>query len=313
MQKQIKIALALFIFSALFCMTGVILSSNRMHLLSKGTYFFENTRQNNNINKIILSFPNGKKISFFQKNNLWRIEEVDDYFASFSKIDSLFKLLRDTTIFRTDALDEKVKNSIMTENTSIKTFDDKGNLVDEASIAPKKENNKYHYAILNGKPFLHQINGNYAISSLVMDWIQPLPQIESSKIKNIKTDNFDIYRQHTLDKFKNSKDKQQLFHADKLVDHILNLPIEDIKHTANFSHKTFIKVKHYDITLFNGIIYEMNIFSDDIEYWASIKLNQENLISTDVSNFLEEKNLLFDGWYFKIDKDVGESLRYFVL
>lgn len=76
-------------------------------MLSKGNYFFEQTRRRADIASISISFPDGHTVTIEKKDDFWRIAEADDYFASFAKINCLTSLIRNTVIYRADPIRKK--------------------------------------------------------------------------------------------------------------------------------------------------------------------------------------------------------------
>ena len=134
-----------------------------MQIQSRGNYFFEQTRNNNNLNKIVIQNKDNT-VTMIKKDDLWRIKEANYYFADFGKINTLVDKLYNTVVYRADKFNDD--NSKIFENeTVIYTYDSNNIIIDKVSIAPRSENNKYHYAKLNDNNLLYQITGVLSFSS----------------------------------------------------------------------------------------------------------------------------------------------------
>ncbi len=311
--KHIKFALILLLCVVPLFIYGTYLNSTRVHLLSRGNYFFDLTRNRADVASIQLIFPNKSSIQIEKIDDFWRIKEADGYFAAFAKINALVNLIRNTVIYRADTLNEK-EATLFQNPLKIISRDAKGNVIDDASIAPLKESNKYYYALLNNDNFLYQLNSNFELSSNVMDWVQmPLFTFNLSHVKRIKTDNFEVYRRFDNENFKDVNSSSEYTHLQQFIDNFWYLSATEIKKTAHFDAEKFSQHKQFFITLFNGIIYEINLYSLNEDYWISVRLNREGLIKKSSLQHIKENSLLYDGWFFKIDPDKGAIISEFVL
>lgn len=311
--KHIKIALILLLFIIPLFAYAIYVNGTRIHLLSRGNYFFDLTRNRADITQIKFIFPDKTALHITKTDDFWRIKEADNYYAAFAKINALVNLIRSTVIYRADAIQEK-ELSLFSNPLKIISMDSSGNIVDEATIAPLKDGNKYYYALLNNDGFLYQLNSNFELSSHVMDWVQmPLFAFNVSHVKRIKTDDFEVYRRFDSENFKDVNSSEEYSHLQKFIDNFWYLSAAEIKQATHFDIEKFSKLKHFSITLFNGIIYEINLYSLNGNYWISVHLSREGLISKSSLQQIKENGLLYDGWFFKIDPDKGAILSEFVL
>ena len=313
MLKHIKIAGFILCFTLCFLIYGGYLYSNYVHLMSKGNYFFEKTRAAHNVSAFVLENNKGQKLTLEKKNKFWRIKEADDYFADFSRINSFIKNIRNTIIYRNDFYDDVLAQLPIENALSITSLDEQGRIIDHALIAPKKEKNQFHYAILNDQSYLYQLEGIFNFSLHAMDWVKmPLLTIAQNRIKQIKFDNFNIYRRFATEKL-HSDDIQDLTYLDILINNIWYLSAINIVHATHFDHNVYPIVKKYEITTFDGIIYHLDILSDKNKYWISIQLDKDNIISAEGAKIIEENLSLYDGWFFELDPQIGERIAYFTL
>lgn len=311
--KHIKIALICLLIAVPLLVYGIYLNSTKIHLLARGNYFFEATRNSADITQIEIVFPNQKSIHIQKTDNFWRISEADGYYASFAKINALVSLIRNTVIYRADYIHEK-EMDLFENPLKIISSDKNGNIVDEAIIAPLKDGNKYYYALLNNDNFLYQLNSNFELSSYVMDWVQmPLFTFNISNVKRIKNDDFEVYRRFDDENFKDVHSSNEYSHLQQLLDNFWYLSADEIKNANFVNFDNFSKIKHFEITLFNGIIYEIDLFSQDLDYWISVHLNREGLIDKSSLQQIKENSLLYDGWLFKINSSKGAIISEFIL
>lgn len=281
--------------------------------MSRGNYFFEKTRNSSDVKEITLKFGDKNKISIVMHNGLWRIKETDDYYASTKKINTLINLMRRTVVYRTDALQPNDMQKYMQNAFTIESKNKFGKTIDSAIIAPKKDVNKFHYALLNNQPYLYQLKGDLELSPVLMDWIhEPLMQIDTTQIKRFKFESFEAYRRFALEDLKNVATDTPADFLYGLLSHFQYLTATEIKHAANFSTQNLKPLRNYTITLLNGLIYHIQIFDKDNDYWIAIRLDKEKLITGNVVNFIKENSLFYDGWYFKLNHNIGSDLASFV-
>lgn len=314
MLHHIKIAGLILCITLAIMFLGIFHSFHYTQTLSRGSFFFENTKKATDVQTIKLKFADGNIVTLQQKDNLWHVKEADEYYASFRKINSLIKLLYQTAIYRADYLSKDKRQTLPAELISITTYNKKDAVIDEAKILSKQDNNKFYYALLNDNNFLYQLNGDFELSSLVMDWIQmPLLTLHENNIKRIQTDNFNVFRRFKNDELKTVETHLSVPQIQNLLQNLWYLTAIEIRHAVHFKQDAFPNTKKYEITLLNGIIYVINIFYNDNEYWVSLKLDKEKIASLEARRIIEENNMLYDGWFFKIDEQTGKAIVDFVL
>lgn len=314
MQKHIKTALVLLCFTIPLLFLGIRKSIYQTYTMSKGNYFFQNTRERADIAKIKITFPNEETVTVIQKDGLWRIAEADNYYAALPQVNNLVNVIRHTVIFRADTMQPQDAEKYFVDAVKIESFDEKEKIVDSAVIAPHKEKNKYQYAILNGDNYLYQLSGKIAFSPYIAEWVKmPLLQLEDRQIKNIKSNDFEVYREYASDALKSVTTKEPTPHIAKLTNDLWFLVADEIKEKNHFDLTSAQLVREYDIHLFSGIIYQLKIYSDNKDYWLNITLNKEFLVNNDAAVFIKENALLYENWFFKLSRDIGESIARFIL
>ena len=311
--NHIKVGCLILLFSLPFMMYGLKLNADRVMLLSKGSYFFEKTRNSADIVSIVLKFDNNKNITINKQNELWHIKEADDYFVSFAKINTLVSLIRNTIIYRADAI--KKSDTTLIENTkkiAIQSLDKNGKVIDEAFVFEKLPNNKNHYALLNNDNFLYQINGDFNISSNPMEWIQmPILKITNKEIKEIKCDKFMVNREFADSVFVDIKTDKIVNNVDSFINALWYLSAKNVFHLVNFNPNEYEKLRHYEIKLYNGIIYNTIFYRKNNSYVVKVELNRDLIMSNDGAKWLKENGVLYNDWFFEIPEDRGELLATF--
>lgn len=314
MTKHIKTAIVLIFVTSVLMICGIMQNSYYSKIVSRGNYFFEKTRQSLSIRTIVLRFANNKQITIEQKNHIWHIKEADDYYADFQKINSLIRLIRNITIYRADNLKQPLSADMLKDAFLIQSLDTEGNIVDSAQILPKKDKNKYHYALLNNKPLLYQLSGDIALSSLVLDWVKmPILSIAHDQIKRIKTDDFSVYRRFSAEELMREGQQYSVPQIKTLTHNFWDLSAIDIKHALHFDRTQYALAKSFEITMLDGMIYNIDVFTKDDEYWLNIRLDKEKIVEPDVLVQLKENNILYEGWFFKINSSTGLAIVNFVL
>lgn len=314
MRKQINIAGFILFFCLVFMVGAWYYNARYIQALSRGSYFFEKTKNTIDVQSIELVFPGNHTVSFVNKDNFWRVTEADGYFASFGKMNTLTKLIHNTAIYRSDHFDAKSDNALVTGAVLLKTFDSKGNIIDEATVAPKKENQKFHYALLNNDHNLYQLIGSFDFSSNVLDWIQmPLLSIDQEQIKYIKTDKFTVSRRFSAEKLREINSNHDVPQVAALVQNFWYLNAIEVKHALHFNREKLNLIRSYEIATFDGLIYLIDVFNEDKDFWLNIRLKSDDIISSSALRFLKENNILYDGWFFKISEDIGQNIGFFVL
>lgn len=312
MNKHLKISFFIFCFTLPLLLWGGYQNAHRILSMSRGNYFFEQTKNNAHIAAFRLQFADNKTITLEKNDGLWRVKEADGYYADFIKINSFMKLIFQTTIYRADYIDSKQISTLTNKALSITSLDKSGNIIDSALISPKSEHNKFHYAAMNKQNILFQINGSFNLSSVVTDWVQlPLLAIPHNDIKFIHNDKFDAYRNFPADTLKLIENDKAVPQAENLIDALWYLSPIEIKHAVHFKHDDYNMKKKYEITTFSGLIYELNLFYNSDEYWMSITPRAANIISSLSQRFLDENLMLYDGWFFRLTPSTGEIIANF--
>ena len=314
MRRQIKIASFIAFVTLSLMIFGIIKSAPYTSASSRGDYFFEKTKSAQNVQSIVLKSFDHKVVTIEKNGNLWRIKEVDDYFADLTKINTLVKLIRGVTVYRSDHTSHDSIKRYITKPISIISYSNDKEIIDETFIEPKQQNNKFNYALRNRDSFLYQIQGDFDLSFNPIDWIKtPLLEIPYNEVKHLKTDNFDVFRRFPFEELKTVQDKKEVPQVQNIINKFRYLVAEDIQHAVHFDSSRYKLVKNFELTDMNGLIYNIYVFSNDTDYWLKIMLDREKIISRGANSKLKETAILYDGWFFRINSDIGKELIGFIL
>ena len=313
MLQQIRRACFLLALIMVLLSIGLYQNASYLKLMSRGNYFFQATRDNINIKTLALEFSDGH-ITLEKRNDLWYIKEADDYFASFSQINLLFKLILQTTVYRADIIEEEKLANLKKDAFRIKTIDTNGQIVDEAFILPKKENMLFYYAALNTNQLLYQIKGDFNLSKNPMDWIQsPILSIKYSQIKTVHNKKFHVYRRFAAEDLMNSQNDKVVPQMLGWANNIWYLTATDVRHAVHFDRQKYKKTQSYEITTLGGLVYLLNVFSDGVEYWLNVDMKHEATVEAEDMRLYKETHTLYEGWFFKISPDIGQFLNNFTI
>lgn len=311
MLKHIKISVVLLLISLPFLIFGAIKNHKNMYIQSRGNYFFENTKNIPDLNKIIIT-KGDDLITIIKQDNLWRIKEANYYFANFAKINSLVDKIYNTVVYRADVMNNN-SESIFNNATTISTYNSNDDVIDNASISVRDEKNKYHYAKLNDTNILYQITGDMSLSSYFMDWVQmPIISFSFNEVKKIKADDYVAYRRFNNEELKSIETNKENPYLREFISNLWNLNAEEIIPISRFDNNKYKMVREFTITTFDGEIANIKVYSDNEEFWMSIQLNADKLITQIANKQLKENKILYDGWFFKINKDIGINITKFV-
>ncbi len=313
LRKHISIALLLLVVVLPITIIGSIRTASQVRIFSRGSYFFEKTRNSVDVLSVTIVFSDNKTITIEKKDSFWRIKEADDYFASFAKVNALISLIRNTIIYRADPLSDG-NYSQFSDGIKITSTDSHGNIVDDACILPLQDDNSRHYALLNNDGYLYQLNGDFSLSSNVADWLQmPLFSWDNNNIKRIKADNFEVYRRTSSADFRMSGSNMICPQIANLISNFCYLIAEDIRHATHFELSRYQKMGYFEIFLFGGLLYKINLYQGEDGYWIRVRMDKGGLINQPSLNILKENSILYDGWYFKINTDKGKLISGFVI
>ena len=91
----------------------------------------------------------------------------------------------------------------------------------------------------------------------------------------------------------------------RLLNNIRNINAEEIRHASNFERDKYQMANHFVLTTFDGIIYKIDLYKGENEFWINVYLDKKQLISQETFKRVKDNLMLYNGWFFKIDYNKG--------
>lgn len=314
-KKALIIALIIAVLSAVFAFV-VLLKHNSEYKSSEiGTRLFDKTyNQALDINKIIIK-NNNYQATLTLKDDYWQVEESDDYYGGLIIINSLLLSMNNATI---EAVDNKITpemNLAFPENKDTKNSGylletyNKDTKVDSVIIGNYK--NGLQYARRTNGKISFLVSGDFNLPQKLYSWLQqPLLQIMPESIETV------ILQSEKAQQLAFRFDGNSPFYNSQQQEVDLRNLLEEL---IAF---TFIGVENYDaselkndnpqrvIILFleSGLIYGIEVYENNGEYWMRVNLSTNSLPTKSASDYIKDNSFIFTGWIFKLSPEVGDFL-----
>lgn len=278
-----------------------------------GNFLFEKTnKQGTNINKIVIKFPK-LQISLYYQDKFWRVKEADGYYADLMTVNQLFQDINQAKIealpVDITAKEAEVSSGNDAKGIQIKTYNEKGKLLDFITIGKKK--NEFRYASEYGKKQIYLISGNFDLPDRLYYWLQqPIVSILPDNIEKFiiqsSTGQQLAYRLSPKTPFFNLRQKE--VNVIPLLDKFVYFSYKNVKQIKNTPLDSLKPDRIIVLFPYSGLIYGFEIFKIEGEYWVKIDLSITKLPTRAASDYIKDSQFLYQGWAFKIDKNLGEYL-----
>ena len=278
-----------------------------------GEFLFENTnKEGTKVEKIVIKMPK-IQISLYYENKFWHIKEADGYFADLITINKLFQDLNNSKIEAIAtgiSLEEAgIKNNQDTIGIEIETYNNQGKMLDSVILGKKKNN--YWYAAKSGEKQIYLISGIFDLSDNLKYWLQqPLISIEpkniSSFIMQTETGQQVAYKTSMESPFYNLQQKQ--INVMPLLEKFMLFMPQNAKKIQNTPLDSLKPNKIIVLFAYSGLIYGIEIFQIEEDFWIKVDLSINKLPTKIASQYIKESLFLYQGWAFKIDKNLGKFL-----
>lgn len=281
-----------------------------------GNFLFEETnKQGTDVNKIVIKAPN-IQITLFYENKFWHIQEADGYYADLITINKLFQNINQAKIeslsINVKAKDAGVEQGRYMSGTKIQTYNKNGKMLDSVIIGKKKNN--FWYASYSGSEKIYLISGDFDFSDRLKYWLQqPLISLSPENVESLiiqsSTGQQLAYRLSEKSSFFNLK--QQPTNVIPLLDKFVLFTYKDVKKITNTPLESLQPEKMIVLFPYSGLIYGIEIFKIDEEYWVKVDLSITKLPTKLAKEYIKDSLFLYQGWAFKIDKNLGKYLVNF--
>lgn len=316
-KKTLIIAIGLTLLSMGLAFFLITAQENNVVKNPIGNFLFEKTNKEGiNVTKIVVKAPE-LQVSLYYENKFWHIKEADGYFADLVTINKLFQDISNAKIEAVDesVLASKVQLEIPTEQENdnagfeIQTYNEKNQLLDSVIIGKKKNN--FRYAKTKSGKQIYLISGDFELPKKMYYWLQqPLISIMPENIESliIQTDTGQqlAYRIGRNSSFFNLK--QQKTNPLPLLERFVLFNFIDVKKIQNTPLNNGTADKIIVLFPYSGLIYGIEIFKIDADFWVKIDLSITKLPTKVASDYIKDSQMLYNGWAFKINQNLGQYL-----
>lgn len=281
-----------------------------------GNLLFENTvKEGLAVDKIIIKTPK-LQVTLLRDGRFWQVKEADNYYASLLAVNTFFKTLNEakiqaviqskSTIDR--LLAAPTKKDISHAGTLIQTF--KGNIKIDEIIIGRRQNSFYNARYVDSQqPLL--VSGDFNIPEKLYHWLQqPLMMLQPKSVETIITQSETgqqlAFRPEMSAPFFNVR--QQPTNIDTLLEKFAYLSFTAVKTAENTPLKDMNPNKTIVIFLESGLIYGVEIYENEGAYWIKINLSTNTLPTKHASDYIKDSSFLYQGWFFKINPEIGKQL-----
>lgn len=265
-----------------------------------GSYSFANTKNNLfKLKQIKLTKSNGQEMNFYYENGIWFFEEAADYFVKDEAVKNFYDMIKNSI------LTEKVETDVpMEEKINIKTFDEKGNVLDDVYLAGE------NYSVMSypNNKFLYKITKTENISDNPPDWLpSPLLKVKKDLISGVNV-NGKYATKAALNENEAFSEALKEF-----IGVLNNLDYEGIVSDELFDEEYAPEMQHKELLIYlaGGLDYRMQLFSDGENYYARILAEREIIAKTEVNAVIDIQNMYYRGWTFLLTPEQGKTLFSF--
>lgn len=309
--KYLKQSFVLLLVSAIFATTSVWYISQQKKRTYGGEVVFAKTIQNlNNLGRLTIK-NQGKEVNLQLEDNLWRIMEMGNYYADYNQINNLFKDFTEAKVYRRRGLatpEDKKKFGLEENALRIITRDKQEQVLNDVIIGQSTTNGLYHFAQISSEPNIFLISGKLKFPKQIYSWLkQPILSFSPQEISSLRIKNTTAVRKNPLLDF-TIKGTTKATNIKSYLGALIYVPAYDVRRAADFDEKDWPQQNHLQLTTFDGLVMDISIFSNNNEYWAALKISATRLPKASTNDYIKDNAFLYDGWYFKLDKTIGETL-----
>ncbi len=282
-----------------------------------GNFLFEKTnKQGIDVDKIIIKAPQ-LHITLYYQDKFWHIKEADGYLADLVTMNKLFQDISQSKIeaLATDVniaqagLENPTEQKNPQAGFEIYTYNKRGQLLDAVIIGGKKNN--LRYAKNKNTSEIYLISGDFDLSDKLKYWFQqPLISIEPKNIESVimqsETGQQLAFRMSEQSAFYNLQQKPT--NILPLLEKFMLFTFNNAKKIQNTPLESMEPEKVIVLFPYSGLIYGIEIFKIDEDYWVEIDLSITKLPTKIASDYIKDSKFLYKDWAFKIDDNLGKYL-----
>ena len=268
-----------------------------------GNLVFAETNHPDNAVKEIIIRQDNQTVTLIPDNNFWRIKEADYYYAAFDVTRRLYQDMH-TSRF-TEQTSEESWDEPTEKDTHIKIIGENGKTLNHLILKQRGAKKDSWQARLPNNMATFTVSGNYNFPVKLSDWTQqPLLALETKDIQQLKAGNKKVSRKEP---------SQKLINSENLERQLLYLTYDKVMSAQNFDDTLYPDCRNLSFTLFSGLIYSLDICTDNHEYWSKLTLLTTPLPTTETNDYIKHNAFLYDGWFFKLPERIGRLLYQYHL
>lgn len=235
-----------------------------------------------------------QQIAMEKNNGLWNLREADGYYVDNSQMHTLINYIKNGKILTQATLSQQQAEKYFSLNTvKVTLLNENKDMVSTVEIGEKLPNTNRSYAKIKGLKGYYLIENSIDFSLSSYKWIQqPLLSLASTRIEKITKDGKEL------------QDTQEIIKALQLV------PIQAVSSAQNFDETLYPDKTTIQITTKEGIKIDLTIYENKEEYWAKQKISSTALPTQAAKTYIKDNAFLYEYWYFRIPKTIGENLFY---
>lgn len=246
----------------------------------------------------------GKQITLRRDDNFWRVEEADNYYANFTKIQSLLENI--TTSKIGTEIEPNTKNINWTSVTLLNQNQKVGTVEISNATSPAT-----HYIRYPGKNKIYLSNWQTQLPLSLSSWTQqPLLAIKKITIKKIEKDDVIIARRGEGSAFYDVQRNLPYIRSDylQMFDILNDLRYDKVLSSQEFDNERYAIIEQIRLTSFDGLITTIQIYTDFQRYWIKIELSETTLPSKETKEYIAKNKILYEDWWFEVTPEIGQSL-----
>ena len=304
MRRSLKQVSLLFVVSVIFAVFSVWKTLSPA-ASSLGRHLFAHAAaQPENIAAISVT-GGGYNLNFDKTDNLWTLRQSDSYYVNYNFIKEFLDMIQNARIYQ--EIDNPETGLIPDDMPVIEVFDRRGKLLDKVQLGNKSDNRRFAYIRQNDSPKIFLAENNLNLPQAPIRWLQqPLLSLDTANIKSITKGQGIILRPQKNMPFYNAENNP--VNPDVLLSGLNYLEFDDVKSVQNFDEQIYEKSTPLTITMFDGRVIALTVFTDGSQYWLKQKLSTTALPTKEADDYVKNNEFLSNFWYFKLNQNLGQML-----
>jgi len=321
--RTIKIAAGIAFCSLLLVVFSLFRIYRGEQSLFVGNLVFSNSEFNENKIKEIIIRRAGETVTLIPDGDFWHVKEADNYYAAFDLIRRLYDNFRDSRF--TSRKNELPSSVTGLRPASFPSEKDETDIIvlgkDEKElnhivIGSRSGKDNLWYARLPTVADTFTVSGLYIFPDELKYWTQqPLVALKMKDLQAVSIEESKVSRRESSLPFVIFQDgkMQRQVQLEAIERTLLYLAYDKVLSAQNFDDTLYPERRNLSFTLFSGLIYSLDIFTDNHEFWVKLTLLTTTLPTTETNDYIRHNAFLYDGWFFKLPESTGRLLYQYQL